>query len=269
MRRLIAISSLLAMLCSACVGEEADTTVASPPAATPDSRPNILLIIGDDMGFSDVGAFGSEVATPNIDALAREGLSFTNFHVGATCSPTRSLLLTGVDNHRSGLGNMHEFLVDAQRGQPGYEGHLNNSVVTIATLMRDAGYRTSMAGKWHLGANQGNRPHDRGFDQTYALLQGAGSNYGSVTAGEGEATESLTFTANGTTAERPDGIHSNEPLCRQAHRLPRLRAEFGSAVLCVLVNANRALAASGSAGIHRQVPGRLQRRVGCGSRAAN
>ena len=68
------------------------------------SQPNILLIIGDDMGFSDVGAFGSEVATPNIDALAFEGLSFTNFHVGATCSPTRSLLLTGVDNHRSGLG---------------------------------------------------------------------------------------------------------------------------------------------------------------------
>ena len=83
MRRLIAISSLCAVLCSACVGEEADTTVASPPAATPDSRPNILLIIG---------------------------------HVGATCSPTRSLLLTGVDNHRSGLGNMHEFLTEGADG---------------------------------------------------------------------------------------------------------------------------------------------------------
>jgi len=84
----------------------------------------------DDMGFSDVGAYGSEVATPNLDALASEGLSFTNFHVGATCSPTRSLLLTGVDNRRSGLGNMHEFLSDAQRDQPGYEGYLNKSVVT-------------------------------------------------------------------------------------------------------------------------------------------
>ena len=78
-----------------------------------DNRPNILLIIGDDMGFSDLGVFGSEVATPNIDALASDGLMFTNFHVGATCSPTRSLLLTGVDNHRNGLGNMHEFLTDA------------------------------------------------------------------------------------------------------------------------------------------------------------
>ena len=173
-------------------------------------RPNILLIIGDDMGFSDVGAFGSEVATPNIDALASEGLRFTNFHVGATCSPTRSLLLTGVDNHRNGLGNMHEFLSDAQRGQPGYEGYLNNSVVTIASLMRDSGYRTSMVGKWHLGADEGYRPHDRGFDQTYALLQGAGDNYGSITAGEGEKSGSLTFTANGTIVERPDGIHSNE-----------------------------------------------------------
>ncbi len=126
------------LVLASCVGD-------MPPAG--DARPNILLIIGDDMGFSDVGVYGSEVATSNIDALASEGLSFTNFHVGATCSPTRSLLLTGVDNHRNGLGNMHEFLVAAQRGQPGYEGYLNNSVVTIATLMRDAGYRTSMAGK--------------------------------------------------------------------------------------------------------------------------
>ena len=103
MRFLIAITSLFAMLLSGCGGGDADTTVASTSAVTPDSRPNILLIIGDDMGFSDVGAFGSEVATPHIDAPASEGLSFTNFHVGATCSPTRSLLMTGVDNHRSGL----------------------------------------------------------------------------------------------------------------------------------------------------------------------
>ena len=91
MGRLIAMTSLVAVLCSDCGAGEVDTTGASLPAATPDSRPNILLIIGDDMGFSDVGAFGSEVATPNINALAREGLIFTNFHIGAICSPTRSL----------------------------------------------------------------------------------------------------------------------------------------------------------------------------------
>ena len=104
------------------------------------------------MGFSDVGAFGSEVATPNLDALASEGLRFTNFHVGATRSPTRSLLMTGVDNHRNGLGNMHEFLTAEQTGQPGYEGYLNKDVVTIINLIRDAGYSTYMAGKFISGA---------------------------------------------------------------------------------------------------------------------
>ena len=193
-----------------CGGDLAPVADDPPSTDRPNNnRPNILLIISDDMGFSDVGAFGSEVATANIDALASAGLRFTNFHVGATCSPTRSLLLTGVDNHRNGLGNMHEFLTEAQRGQPGYEGYLNRSVVTIASLMRDVGYRTSMVGKWHLGADEGYRPHDRGFDRTYALLEGAGDNYGSISAGEGQH-GSLHFTSNGTVVERPDGIHSNE-----------------------------------------------------------
>lgn len=209
MRLLIVISSLLAILFSGCAAEEADTTVASTPADTTDSRPNILLIIGDDMGFSDLGVFGSEVATPNIDALAIDGLKFTNFHVGATCSPTRSLLMTGVDNHRSGLGNMHEFLSEAQKGQPGYEGYLNKSVVTIINLIRDTGYSTSMAGKWHLGADEGYRPHDRGFDQTFSLLDGAADNYSAASAGHVMG-PTASFSANGEIVERPIGIHSNE-----------------------------------------------------------
>jgi arylsulfatase len=172
-------------------------------------RPNILLIIGDDMGFSDVGVFGSEVATPTLDALAKEGLSFLNFHVGATCSPTRSLLMTGVDNHRNGLGNMHEFLSEAQTGQPGYEGYLNKNVVTIVNLVRDAGYSTYMTGKWHLGADEGYRPHDRGFDRTYALLDGAADNYSAMSAGH-VAGPTATFAADGEIVERPVGIHSNE-----------------------------------------------------------
>ena len=186
-----------------------DQAATEPTTGMTPKHPNILLIIGDDMGFSDLGVYGSEVATPNIDALASDGLRFTNFHVGATCSPTRSLLLTGVDHHRSGLGNMHEFLTEAQKGQPGYEGYLNKDVVTIIQLIRDAGYSTYMTGKWHLGADEGYRPHDRGFDQTYSLLQGAGDNYGSTSAGEGEGGD-LTFTSNGLIVKRPDGIHSNE-----------------------------------------------------------
>ena len=181
-------------------------TVESKPA---DIKPNILLIIGDDMGFSDLGVYGSEVATPNIDALASEGLRFTNFHVGATCSPTRSLLLTGVDNHRNGLGNMHEFLTPEQNGQPGYEGYLNKNVVTIINLIRDVGYSTYMAGKWHLGADEGYRPHDRGFDQAYSLLDGAADNYSSMSAGHVMG-PTARFSANGKIVERPVGIHSNE-----------------------------------------------------------
>ena len=85
-------------------------------------RPNILLIVADDLGFSDAGAYGGEISTPNIDQLAAEGLQFTNFHVAATCSPTRSMLMTGVDNHLVGMGNMKEIMADNQKGQPGYEG---------------------------------------------------------------------------------------------------------------------------------------------------
>ena len=213
MRHQIVISSLLAMLLAGCNAAEQQST--SEP--TTDTRPNILLIIGDDMGFSDVGAFGSEVATPNIDALASEGLSFTNFHVGATCSPTRSLLLTGVDNHRSGLGNMHEFLTDEQRGKPGYEGYLNRDVVTIIQLIRDAGYSTYMTGKWHLGADEGYRPHDRGFDKTYSLLQGAGSNYWPVNMKQvALVSVSLTWDMDVCTLHRRNGENWNVAFDRAA-----------------------------------------------------
>jgi arylsulfatase len=206
--KLLAFAILLAS-CDSSVETNVDTAVDVAIDKAVDKRPNILLIIGDDMGFSDLGAYGSEVATPNIDALASEGLRFTNFHVGATCSPTRSLLLTGVDNHRNGLGNMHEFLTPEQEGQPGYEGHLNKKVVTIVNLIRDAGYRTYMAGKWHLGIDEGYRPHDRGFEQTYALLNGAADNYSSTSAAPVEGGPA-TFTANGEVVERPVGIHSNQ-----------------------------------------------------------
>ena len=112
------------------------------------------------MGYSDLGCFGSEIKTPNLDALAARGLRATNFCVGPSCSPTRSMLLTGADNHVAGLGNMAEFVGPKQKGKPGYEGHLNDHVVSVASVMRDAGYHTYMAGKWHLGneaANSGRR----------------------------------------------------------------------------------------------------------------
>ena len=148
------------------------------PAAE-DTQPDILLIVADDLGYSDLGAFGGEIATPNLDALARRGLMLTNFHAGATCSPTRAMLMSGVDHHRAGLGSMTEALRfnPAQQGKPGYEGHLNDRVVTIATLLNEAGYATRMVGKWHLGYEPKDHPSARGFEHSFALLAGGAQHF--------------------------------------------------------------------------------------------
>jgi arylsulfatase A-like enzyme len=115
------------------------------------SRPNFLIIVADDLGFSDCGCFGSEIKTPNIDALAAEthAARFTSFHVAAACSPTRSMLMTGVDHHISGLGQLAEIIrgSPAHQGQPGHEGYLNDKVVTMPQLLQENGYWTMMSGK--------------------------------------------------------------------------------------------------------------------------
>ncbi|MBW2401722.1 MAG: arylsulfatase [Deltaproteobacteria bacterium] len=129
------------------------------------------------MGYSDVGAFGGEIRTPHIDTLAESGLRLTSFYVAPTCSPTRSMLMSGTDNHLAGLGAMKEALTENQKGQPGYEGHINQRVVTLATLLRDAGYHTYMSGKWHLGAEIEHDPSKRGFEKAYTLLQGGASHF--------------------------------------------------------------------------------------------
>ena len=140
-------------------------------------RPNIIILLADDMGYGDIGAFGSEIKTPHIDSLARDGMRFTNFHVGGACSPTRTMLMTGVDNHLAGLGNMLEIQADNQFGKPGYEGHLNNRVVTIASRLRDGGYHTYMVGKWHLGHTDDTLPSARGFEKTFALMESGADNW--------------------------------------------------------------------------------------------
>jgi len=151
-------------------------TAAPEGDRSPKARPNILLIVADDMGYSDVGAFGSEIATPNIDALAAEGMMLTQFHVSPNCGPTRGAMMTGTDPHRAGLGGNREVAAANQKGQPGYEGYLRKDVVTIAELLRDAGYHTYMTGKWHLGADS-NNPASRGFEKSFALLNGAASHW--------------------------------------------------------------------------------------------
>jgi len=144
-------------------------------AKTTDQKPNFLLVVADDLGWTDIGSFGSEIKTPNIDALADAGVKFTDFHVSVSCSPTRSMLMTGTDNHIAGLGTMSELLTDELRKMPGYEGHLNDRVVPLAEVLRDGGYHTYMAGKWHLGEEAEHLPAARGFEKSYSMLYGGAS----------------------------------------------------------------------------------------------
>ena len=133
-------------------------------------RPNIIVILVDDMGFSDLGCYGSEIPTPNLDSLAANGLRFTQFYNTGRCCPTRAALLTGLYPHQSGVGHMTE-----NRGTPGYQGRLNDRCVTIAEVLKPAGYFTAMSGKWHVGHQPGGTPCDRGFDR--ALNAAAGGFY--------------------------------------------------------------------------------------------
>lgn len=140
-------------------------------------QPNILLIVADDLGFSDLGAFGGEIHTPHLDRIAQQALRLTNFHTASTCSPTRSMLLSGTDHHLAGLGTMSETIRPEQQGKLGYEGYLNDRVAALPELLQDAGYYTVMSGKWHLGLTPERFPAKRGFEKSFALLPGAANHY--------------------------------------------------------------------------------------------
>ena len=146
-------------------------------AANPKAPPNIIVLVADDWGFTDLGAYGSEIATPHMDALAKQGVKFSNFHTASVCSPTRAMLLTGVDNHRNGVGNMPETTPAAHEGKPGYEGVLNDRVVTLASLLRDRGYHTSITGKWHLGKTPSTLPGRRGFERSFIQADSGSDNW--------------------------------------------------------------------------------------------
>ncbi|MCX7225960.1 MAG: arylsulfatase [Burkholderiales bacterium] len=134
------------------------------------TRPNLVVLVADDWGFTDLGAFGCEIDTPHLNALARRGTRFANFHAAASCAPTRSMLLTGVDHHRSGVGNLRETLPREHIGKPGYQGSMTQNVVTVASLLQDSGYRTYITGKWNVGSEPYNLPNRRGFDRS--IIQG-------------------------------------------------------------------------------------------------
>jgi arylsulfatase len=155
------------------------------------ARPNIVILLADDMGYSDIGCYGSEIATPNLDRLAAGGLRFTQFYNTARCCPTRASLLTGLYSHQAGVGHMVE-----TKPFPGYQGFLNDRCVTFAEALRPAGYFTAMAGKWHVGEKRPHWPVDRGFDRYYGLISG-GSNYFKIDAGRTLALDGKSVDAEG------------------------------------------------------------------------
>ncbi|MFT7632528.1 MAG: arylsulfatase A-like enzyme [Mariniblastus sp.] len=161
---------LLAAIC------HQNSAMATDPVTTSGSRPNIIVIMSDDMGYSDIGCYGSEISTPNLNALAAGGLRYTHFYNTGRCCPTRASLLTGLYAHQAGVGQM-----TSDGGQDGYRGDLSKNAVTIAEVMKTAGYSTYMSGKWHVtkqlkpDGSKDNWPRQRGFDRFYGTIIGAGS----------------------------------------------------------------------------------------------
>ena len=140
-------------------------------------QPNVVLILADDLGFSDTQPYGGEINTPYINQLAKQGISFTNYHTAASCAPSRSMLLTGVDSHVNGVPNIPEAIPPQQKKYDHYQGVLGHNVVTVASLLYDAGYHTYMAGKWHLGKTPDLLPYSRGFERTLAMADTGSDNW--------------------------------------------------------------------------------------------
>lgn len=161
--------ALFSLSISAC--NDSDSNESNASVGT-QKQPNILFIMADDLGYSDLGAFGGEIHTPNLDALTQEGRILTDYHTAPTCSPTRSQLISGTDHHLAGIGAMAELTPAHLKGQPGYEGYLNERSLSIAEVLKDNGYRTYISGKWHLGLTPETNAQAKGFDHSFTLLQG-------------------------------------------------------------------------------------------------
>lgn len=229
--------AVMTMGCAIALGLAACGSDSSAPPA----RPNILMILVDDLGYSDIGAFGGEISTPNLDALAASGRLMTNYHTGATCSPTRAMLMSGTDHHLAGLGSMAEATASLvlNRVAPygagntygfdslpaGYEGYLNDRSLSMAQLLRDAGYHTYMAGKWHLASmpsaaplasggspwvfRPASFPNAKGFERSYAQLQGGGSHFAPVPGRPTVADLGSVHQEDGQTVALPPDFYSS------------------------------------------------------------
>lgn len=172
-----------------------------------EKRPNFLIFLADDLAWSDPGCFGGEISTPNIDKLGYNGLRLTDFHASALCSPTRAMLLTGTDHHLTGFGQLAEFvrISPSHLGKPGYEGYLTDNVVPFPQLLQDAGYFTTMAGKWHLGHDEDQSPAHKGFHRSFAMLNGCCNHYAYEPPVEKKTDVPPFFSTNTAAYHREDG----------------------------------------------------------------
>jgi len=174
------LSLLCVSICAACsdtsTKKPADTVPASQKSAVK-TRPNVVVILADDVALMDFGIYGGEAATPNIDALASQGMMLTNYHSSPMCAPSRAMLMTGLDSHRTGVPNLPIFLPASYKTKPGYEGVLNADVTTMAEHLKAQNYRTYMTGKWNLGHSETTLPSKRGFDRSFILDASGADNY--------------------------------------------------------------------------------------------
>lgn len=182
---------------------------AAPKSAP--ARPNVLVIIADDLGYSDLGSYGSEIATPALDRLAAQGVRMTHFHANPSCSPTRAALLSGADQHVAGVGAMAEAIPPQLRGRAGFEGVITQRVATLVERFAAAGYRTMMSGKWHLGKDAGEKPSDRGFQHSFALMEGGANHFGHGGLGVGsDGSGSATYLKDGKAVKPGSNFYSSD-----------------------------------------------------------
>lgn len=180
------------------------------PANKP-SSPNVLLVVADDLGFSDLASYGGEIPTPNIERLAARGSLFTQFRTAPSCAPTRAMLLTGMDAHRTGMGiqgGTGMALPEGFTEHPSYRGHLGENVVTVASRLQRAGYFTFTAGKWHLGLDGGSGPESKGFMRSFGIPYGGGNHFN--TLGYKETTPTIEYYENGEAVLPPPGHYSTD-----------------------------------------------------------
>ena len=170
-----------------------------------DERSNILLIIADDLAYADLGSYGSDIETPNIDMLAAEGILFTQFHTAVMCAPTRAMLFSGNNNHVAGMARQSTSGI-LDNPYPGYENHLSDRIIPFPRLLQEAGYNTYIAGKWHLGKSAEHSPRAAGFSRSFTNLSGAGNHWDAMGFSEGGSV----YRADGEISEWPDGHYSTD-----------------------------------------------------------